>query len=185
MMNSVIQGLAAAALSRMDKDKSAKAAATVATTIARGEGHPALRRAAGLVAQILQSHDGPPPASQMQPAHAVGLTGAEAVHDPPHGPPKPTQEAVLRGPMDALNCGGFAFSLFNSAQLSVSKLDTDGAIGGFYELSAIAPFQWTALIGRGDFPVLPISIRRDAAEALMVSVGAIPAPGTPTAWCIR
>jgi hypothetical protein len=75
---------------------------------------------------------------------------------------------VLNGPLDALNCGDYSFSLYK-VQLFVSMLGTSGAVGGEYDVSALPVHQWVRLIGRGGSP-LPIIVWRDHG-AVALSVG--------------
>jgi hypothetical protein len=91
-------------------------------------------------------------------------------------------EAVLSGPIDAVNCGDFSFSLY-TAQLLVSMLGTGGAVGGEYSVPSLPVHMWTRLLGRDGSP-LPILVLRDHG-AIVVRVGSMPDEGEPAATPTR
>lgn len=78
------------------------------------------------------------------------------------------ETAVLRAPMDTVNCGEYSFSLYN-VQLIVSMLGTGGGVGGEYDVSRLPVRAWTGLMGRGGTR-LPVLVFRDHGE-LSVQVG--------------
>lgn len=80
----------------------------------------------------------------------------------------PAEQAVLRTPIDAVNCGEYSFSLYN-IQLIISMLGTGGGVGGEYDVSRLTLREWTALLGRDGTP-LPIQVLRNHG-AVTVQVG--------------
>jgi hypothetical protein len=185
MLHPVILNLTSAALSRVDRDQSTKAAAAVAAAVARGPGSPGLKRAAGFVADALAARqDVRARVPEQAPPGAAPGPAPSPVTSPPQGRARPAEEVTLRGTMDALNCGGFGFSLFNSSDLHVGKLGTDGAVGGQYDLTTFTPGRRTTLMGRGDEQPLPVQVRRTA-DGIVVTVGGVADPTDATAWALR
>jgi len=110
---------------------------------------------------------GTPPVRNEQPVS--GLFGQSPFAEP--------ERAIMRGPMDAVNCGEYSFWRYN-VQLGVSLLGTAGSVGGEYDVTSLKPHVWTRLIGRDQEP-LPILVFRDHSE-MTVLVGNVPAGPAPT-----
>lgn len=114
----------------------------------------------------------PEPVSGSSPYQPGLITTPEQGFGPPEGttlsPFDAPETAVLRGPMDTVNCGEYAFSLHN-VQLIVSMLGTGGGVGGEYDVSRLPVRTWTGLTGRGGTP-LPVLVFRDHG-ALSLQVG--------------
>lgn len=110
---------------------------------------------------------------QSAPGHDVGPWD-----EPTLSPFNSPETAVLRTPMDAVNCGEYSFTLYN-VQLIVSMLGTGGGVGGEYDVSRVPLHVWTGLTGRGGSP-LPVIVFRDHGS-LSVQVGNVPMTPGPDA----
>lgn len=142
MKRSGIYRMAAAAISRVDKEKATESVAAVAAAVANGEGHPGLRRVASLVANNIQARTEEARAGQvtegqwqqiaeaMQSVRSSDRAGAAnaarrssigtgSSFSPPGSASRaqrgrPVARATLAGDYDAANIGGFTFGLFRS-----------------------------------------------------------------------
>ena len=91
---------------------------------------------------------------------------------------------VLEGPFDALNAGGYAFSLYQGSQLIVSALGAPRRIGGTYLVSAMPMGGWFALNERRGHR-LPVLVSRSSPTTFQIRIDPAPMPSLPAIDCAR